>query len=143
MTVYRFAKDAVWPMKTACTGDWLKNWPVVAPMAKNAVDGVTKKGCVTYDRPAGVEQRTIDCRPNHTFAGDAKPGDNNGQGIGGTWYAVPPIPNSSALPGNGSRSNTAQEPQVAPNRRETASGVPVRRCTHTRSDGPAADATGV
>ncbi len=29
-------------MKTGCTGDYLKKWPVMAPMAKNAVDGVTK-----------------------------------------------------------------------------------------------------
>ncbi len=43
MTVYRFTKDSAWPMKTACTGECLKKWPVVAPMAKNAVDGVTTK----------------------------------------------------------------------------------------------------
>lgn len=42
-TVYRFTKDSARPMKTACTGDCLKKWPVVAPMAKNAVDGVTTK----------------------------------------------------------------------------------------------------
>ncbi|MGW7093346.1 SCO0930 family lipoprotein [Streptomyces sp. NPDC054874] len=90
MTVYRFTKDSAWPMKTACTGDCLKKWPVVAPMAKNAVDGVTTKGFVTFDRPDGVKQQTIDCWPIYTFAGDAKPGDTNGQGVGGTWYAVSP-----------------------------------------------------
>ncbi|MFD4176847.1 SCO0930 family lipoprotein [Streptomyces anulatus] len=90
MTVYRFTKDSAWPMKTACTGDCLKKWPVVAPMAKNAVDGVTTKGFVTFDRPDGVKQQTIDCWPIYTFAGDARPGDTNGQGVGGTWYAVSP-----------------------------------------------------
>ncbi|MEU3056316.1 SCO0930 family lipoprotein [Streptomyces griseus] len=90
MTVYRFTKDSAWPMKTACTGDCLKKWPVVAPMAKNAVDGVTTKGFVTFDRPDGIKQQTIDCWPIYTFAGDAKPGDTNGQGVGGTWYAVSP-----------------------------------------------------
>lgn len=90
MTVYRFTKDSAWPMKTACTGDCLEKWPVVAPMAKNAVDGVTTKGFVTFDRPDGVKQQTIDCWPIYTFAGDAKPGDTNGQGVGGTWYAVSP-----------------------------------------------------
>lgn len=90
MTVYRFTKDSAWPMKTACTGDCLKKWPVVAPLAKNTVDGVTTKGFVTFDRPDGVKQQTIDCWPIYTFAGDAKPGDTNGQGVGGTWYAVSP-----------------------------------------------------
>ncbi|MFJ2022206.1 SCO0930 family lipoprotein [Streptomyces sp. NPDC087897] len=90
MTVYRFTKDSAWPMKTACTGDCLKKWPVVPPVAKNTVAGVTKKGFVTFGRPDGIEQQTIDCRPLYTFAGDKKPGDTNGQGVGGTWYAVSP-----------------------------------------------------
>jgi predicted lipoprotein with Yx(FWY)xxD motif len=59
-------------------------------MAKNASGGVTTKGFVTFDRPDGVGQQAIDCWPIHTFAGDAKPGDTDGQGVGGTWYAVSP-----------------------------------------------------
>ncbi|WP_411080152.1 SCO0930 family lipoprotein [Streptomyces sp. cmx-18-6] len=90
MTVYRFTKDSAWPMKTACTGDCLKKWPVVAPVSKNSVEGITKKGFVTFDRPDGVKQQTIDCWPLYTFAGDRKPGDVNGQGVGGTWFAVSP-----------------------------------------------------
>ncbi|MXG26787.1 SCO0930 family lipoprotein [Streptomyces sp. YIM 132580] len=90
MTVYRFTKDSAWPMKTACTGECLKKWPVVAPVSKNSVEGVTKKGFVTFDRPDGIKQQTIDCWPVYTFAGDEKPGDVNGQGVGGTWFAVSP-----------------------------------------------------
>ncbi|MEV2247980.1 SCO0930 family lipoprotein [Streptomyces sp. NPDC049970] len=90
MTVYRFKKDSAWPMKSACTGDCLKKWPVVSPVSKNDVDGVTTKGFVTFDRPDGIEQQSIDCWPVYTFSGDAKPGDTNGQGVGGTWYAVSP-----------------------------------------------------
>ncbi|WP_326702250.1 SCO0930 family lipoprotein [Streptomyces cyaneofuscatus] len=90
MTVYRFTQDSAWPMKTACTGDCLKKWPVVAPVSKNSVEGVTKKGFVTFDRPDGIKQQTIDCWPIYTFAGDEKPGDVNGQGVGGTWFAVSP-----------------------------------------------------
>lgn len=48
------------------------------------------EGIRHLDRPDGVEQQTIACWPIHTFAGDAKPGDTNGQGVGGTWYAVSP-----------------------------------------------------
>ncbi|WP_433573072.1 SCO0930 family lipoprotein [Streptomyces sp. CA-251247] len=90
MTVYRFMKDSAWPMKTACTGECLKKWPVVAPVSKNDTKGILKKGFVTFDRPDGVKQQTIDCWPIYTFAGDAKPGDTNGQGVGGTWYVVSP-----------------------------------------------------
>ncbi|MFJ3582302.1 SCO0930 family lipoprotein [Streptomyces sp. NPDC090127] len=90
MTVYRFKKDSAWPMKTACTGACLKKWPVVAPVDKNDIEGITKKGFVTFARPDGVKQQTIDCWPLYTFAGDTAPGETNGQGVGGTWYAVSP-----------------------------------------------------
>jgi predicted lipoprotein with Yx(FWY)xxD motif len=90
MTVYRFMKDSAWPMKTACTGDCLTKWPVVAPVAKNDTNGILLKGYVTFNRPDGIKQQTIDCWPLYTFAGDARPGDTNGQGVGGTWFAVSP-----------------------------------------------------
>ncbi|MGR8007072.1 SCO0930 family lipoprotein [Streptomyces hypolithicus] len=90
MTVYRFKKDSAWPMKTACTGACLDKWPVVPPVEKNDTEGILKKGFVVFDRPDGVKQQTIDCWPVYTFSGDAKPGDTNGQGVGGTWYAVSP-----------------------------------------------------
>ncbi|MCT4353483.1 SCO0930 family lipoprotein [Streptomyces sp. Je 1-79] len=90
MTVYRFKKDSAWPMKTACTGACLEKWPVVAPVDKNDIEGITKKGFVTFSRPDGIKQQTIDCWPLYTFAGDEAPGDTNGQGVGGTWYAVSP-----------------------------------------------------
>ncbi|MGW8995522.1 SCO0930 family lipoprotein [Streptomyces zhihengii] len=90
MTVYRFMKDSAWPMKTACTGACLEKWPVVEPVEKNDTVGILKTGFVTFDRPDGIAQQTIDCWPIYTFSGDAKPGDTNGQGVGGTWYAVSP-----------------------------------------------------
>ncbi|MFF3457092.1 SCO0930 family lipoprotein [Streptomyces sp. NPDC002730] len=90
MTVYRFKKDSAWPMKSACTGECLKKWPVVAPVDKNDTEGIIKKGFVTFDRPDGIKQQSIDCWPIYTFAGDKKPGDTNGQGVGGTWYVVSP-----------------------------------------------------
>ncbi|MEV0318020.1 SCO0930 family lipoprotein [Streptomyces sp. NPDC050658] len=90
MTVYRFTKDSAWPMKSACTGACLEKWPVVAPVEKNDTKGILKKGFVVFDRPDGQRQQTIDCWPLYTFAGDKKPGDTNGQGVGGTWYAAGP-----------------------------------------------------
>ncbi|MER8069847.1 SCO0930 family lipoprotein [Streptomyces sp. NPDC094034] len=90
MTVYRFTKDSAWPMKSACVGACLEKWPVVAPVEKNDTEGIIKKGFVTFDRPDGIKQQSIDCWPIYTFAGDTKPGDTNGQGVGGSWFAVSP-----------------------------------------------------
>lgn len=77
-------------MKSACTGACLEKWPVVAPVDRNDTKGIIKKGFVTFDRPDGIKQQSIDCRPIHTFAGDTKPGDANGQSLGGSWFAVSP-----------------------------------------------------
>lgn len=91
MTVYRFMKDQAWPVsKSACTGACLEKWPAVAPVASKDTKGVQKKGLMGFTRPDGVKQMTVNCWPIYTFSGDTAPGDTNGQGVGGTWYAVAP-----------------------------------------------------
>ncbi|MEU1025552.1 SCO0930 family lipoprotein [Streptomyces sp. NPDC005900] len=90
MTVYRFTKDSAWPIKSNCVGACAEKWPAVAPVDKADTEGIKKKGYMTYDRPDGGKQQTIGCWPLYTFAGDKKPGDTNGQGVGGTWYAASP-----------------------------------------------------
>ncbi|MFF0792196.1 SCO0930 family lipoprotein [Streptomyces spiralis] len=91
MTVYRFLKDKAWPKSvSACTGACLEKWPAVAPVAANDTKGVKKKGLMGFTRPDGVKQMTVNCWPIYTFSGDKAPGDINGQGVGGTWYAVSP-----------------------------------------------------
>ncbi|WP_328966053.1 SCO0930 family lipoprotein [Streptomyces virginiae] len=90
MTVYRFKKDTAWPMASNCTGDCVAKWPVVPPVDKANAKGIVEKGYSVLDRPDGKKQQAIDCWPVYTFTGDKKPGDVNGQGVGGTWYAVSP-----------------------------------------------------
>ncbi|GAA3815621.1 SCO0930 family lipoprotein [Streptomyces chiangmaiensis] len=91
MTVYRFLKDKAWPDPVSnCTGACLEKWPVVAPVSANDTKGVQKKGLMGFTRPDGAKQMTINCWPIYTFSGDKAPGDTNGQGVGGTWYAVSP-----------------------------------------------------
>ncbi|MEW2253531.1 MULTISPECIES: SCO0930 family lipoprotein [unclassified Streptomyces] len=91
MTVYRFLKDQAWPKPvSACTGACLDKWPAVEPVAAADTQGVKKKGLMSFTRPDGVKQQTVNCWPVYTFSGDKAPGDINGQGVGGTWYAVAP-----------------------------------------------------
>ncbi|PWI13888.1 hypothetical protein DI272_06800 [Streptomyces sp. Act143] len=91
MTVYRFLKDTAWPDPISrCTGACLEKWPAVGPVGANDTKGIEKKGLMSFTRPDGVKQQTIDCWPIYTFAQDKEPGDTNGQGVGGTWYAVAP-----------------------------------------------------
>ncbi|RPF39465.1 putative lipoprotein with Yx(FWY)xxD motif [Streptomyces sp. Ag109_G2-6] len=88
MTVYRFKPDTAWPMVSKCTGDCLAKWPVVAPAARG--EGIAEKNYLVLDRPDGKKQQTVNCWPVYTFTGDKAPGEANGQGVGGTWYAVAP-----------------------------------------------------
>ena len=41
-------------------------------------------------RPDGTTQVTYNGMPLYYFSGDANPGDTNGQGIGGVWFAAQP-----------------------------------------------------
>ncbi|WP_329222899.1 SCO0930 family lipoprotein [Streptomyces sp. NBC_01485] len=91
MTVYRFLKDKAWPKPVSnCNGACLEKWPVVAPVEANDTEGVQKKGLMSFTRGDGVKQQTVNCSPIYTFTGDKAAGDTNGQGVGGTWYAVAP-----------------------------------------------------
>ncbi|MFI7358145.1 SCO0930 family lipoprotein [Streptomyces avidinii] len=90
MTVYRFKPDTQWPMTSKCVGDCLTKWPVVAPLEKAEDKGIVEKNYTVLNRPDGQKQQSVDCWPVYTFTGDKKPGDVNGQGVGGTWYAVSP-----------------------------------------------------
>jgi predicted lipoprotein with Yx(FWY)xxD motif len=92
MTVYRFKKDEAWPKPVSnCTGECLEKWPLVEPVDFADTKGIQKKGYMIFDRTDGEgKQQTINCSPIYTFAGDKAPGDINGQGVGGTWFAVRP-----------------------------------------------------
>ncbi|MER5946386.1 SCO0930 family lipoprotein [Streptomyces sp. NPDC001904] len=90
MTVYRFLKDSAWPIKSNCVGACATKWPAVEPVGKNDTKNIPLKGFMSFTRPDGSKQQTLNCWPVYTFSGDKKPGDTNGQGVGGTWYAASP-----------------------------------------------------
>jgi predicted lipoprotein with Yx(FWY)xxD motif len=74
-----------------CEGSCLEAWPPVLLVAgTEASGGRDVKGVATVSLPEG-EQVTIRGLPIYTFAGDAGPGDANGEGIesfNGVWRVV-------------------------------------------------------
>ncbi|MBK3577160.1 winged helix-turn-helix domain-containing protein [Streptomyces sp. MBT65] len=52
--------------------------------------GVNPKAVGAIRRADGQVQITVGGWPVYRFSGDSKPGDLNGQGVGGTWFAVGP-----------------------------------------------------
>ncbi|WP_416986499.1 SCO0930 family lipoprotein [Streptomyces sp. T028] len=91
MTVYRFVNDKAWPKPVSNCNDACRDkWPIVDPVDFSETKGIQEKGYMNFTRSDGDKQQTINCFPIYTFSGDKSPGDINGQGVGGTWYAVAP-----------------------------------------------------
>ncbi|MER5938538.1 hypothetical protein ABT121_14580 [Streptomyces sp. NPDC001928] len=91
-TLYRFDKDTADPSKSNCSGECATTWPpvLVAPGGKIFIDGVNKSDVGVVKRDDGNLQVTVGGWPVYRFSKDLKPGDTNGQGVGGTWFGVTP-----------------------------------------------------
>jgi predicted lipoprotein with Yx(FWY)xxD motif len=84
-TLYAFTKDK--GDQSACGGQCAANWPALTGTA-TAGTGVQASLLSTAQQANGDTQVTYAGRPLYYFAGDAKPGDTNGQGVGDVWFAL-------------------------------------------------------
>ncbi|MFD7325047.1 hypothetical protein ACFV9D_28815 [Streptomyces sp. NPDC059875] len=91
-TLYRFDNDTANPSKSTCNGACATTWPpvVVAPGGRIFIDGVKKSDVGVVRRDDGNLQVTVKGWPVYRFSKDLRPGDTNGQGVGGTWFGVTP-----------------------------------------------------
>jgi predicted lipoprotein with Yx(FWY)xxD motif len=84
-TLYAFTKDK--GDQSACSGGCATNWPALTGTA-TAGTGIQASLLSTSMQANGKSQVTYGGKPLYYFAGDAKPGDTNGQGIGNVWFAL-------------------------------------------------------
>ena len=84
-TLYAFTKDQ--GDKSACSGQCADNWPALKGTA-TAGTGAQASLLSSAMQASGDAQVTYGGRPLYYFAGDAKPGDVNGQGVGNVWFVV-------------------------------------------------------
>ena len=86
-TLYYLKTDA--HREVTCTGDCAKNWPPDLVTAVPDAAGLSGQlGTIT--NPAGGMQLTYDGWPLYTYVGDSAPGQANGEGVGGVWFAMTP-----------------------------------------------------
>jgi predicted lipoprotein with Yx(FWY)xxD motif len=88
-TLYAFTKDT--DGKSSCYDDCAATWPALTiegPVTAGA--GLEADWLATAERRDGTPQVTYKGMPLYYYAGDTQPGDTNGQGIGGVWFAVAP-----------------------------------------------------
>lgn len=89
-TLYRFTPEAGGTI--SCTGACPANWPpAVLPSGETVAPGAGLTGkFATVARPDGSTQITYNSWPLYAFGGDTAPGQANGQGKLGKWFAVTP-----------------------------------------------------
>jgi predicted lipoprotein with Yx(FWY)xxD motif len=93
MTLYLWKKDAG-STTVNCVGQCLVIWPPfvltgtnTTPVAGSGVTGTL--GVVAAPEGKG-RQMTYNGWPLYYYIKDKAPGDTTGQGVGGTWFVVPP-----------------------------------------------------
>ena len=85
-TLYAFTKDV--DGVSTCFDACAAAWPAVTVTAGfTPPAGVDPALVSTVDRPDGSKQLKIGKWPLYFYAGDGAPGDTNGQGVGGVWFA--------------------------------------------------------
>ncbi len=98
----------------ACTGACLTTWPPLAvtgaPTAASGVTGALATVPVMVNG-ASVTEVTYNGWPLHTFANDTAPGQTNGNGIAGMWFAAMPGTTSSST---GTSSGSGSTPTATP-----------------------------
>ena len=95
--LYRFDDDTASPSQSNCNDACAVKWPPVTIEEGGNVylAGVNPKEVGAIRRDDGQVQITVGGRPVYRFSGDSKPGDLNGRGVGGTWFAVGPTGNKA------------------------------------------------
>ncbi len=80
--LYAFTNDPA--RQSTCFDACAQAWPPLIVAAGAALpDGAT-----TVDRPDGTKQLVMGKWAVYYFAGDRAPGDANGQGVNGVWFAI-------------------------------------------------------
>jgi predicted lipoprotein with Yx(FWY)xxD motif len=91
MTLYVFTKDGTAPPASSCSGACAAKWPPAVVDRDNIqVNGINTDLLGTFTRTDGTKQLVLNGSPLYRFAGDVQPGDTNGQGVNGTWFAATP-----------------------------------------------------
>ncbi|MFD0684214.1 hypothetical protein [Actinomadura fibrosa] len=101
-TLYRYDKDTNKPPNSTCFKACKKAWPpaVFNGWKKLKLEGVDRKLVNFIERKDdGKCQLTINGWPMYYYEKDLKPGDTNGQGVGGVWWATTPEGKKAAATG--------------------------------------------
>lgn len=95
-TLYFLKTDIPSNGTSTCTGECIKIWPAFYTETLNLPPGLQASSFGEITRPDGSKQVTYNGWPLYYFIKDKKPGDTNGQGVKGVWFAYS-LPTPSEL----------------------------------------------
>lgn len=86
-TLYAFTKDPAG--ESTCFDACAQAWPPLTVEDGFTIsDDLAASGVSTIDRPDGTKQLVMGKWALYYYAGDGAPGEANGQGVGGVWFAI-------------------------------------------------------
>ena len=89
LTLYGFLNDTAG--EPTCTADCAGAWPPALVEGEPVLgEGLDASVFTVVEHPEEGSMLKAGDWPLYTFAGDAAPGETNGQGSGGVWFAVAP-----------------------------------------------------
>jgi predicted lipoprotein with Yx(FWY)xxD motif len=124
--------------KIACVGQCAINWPPLLANSMPTALGSLNGSLTIVMRLDGGDQVTYNDRPLYTFAGDKKPGDTTGQGIGGKWFVATP----SLTDPETAAAQSATSPTAAPVASPTAAPAPGFNDSDGDNNGSPSDGDG-
>jgi predicted lipoprotein with Yx(FWY)xxD motif len=123
-TLYAFTNDI--NAQSTCTGTCAEAWPPqIVDESWSVAPGLDSGIFSTSARADGTLQLMAGKFPLYYFSGDAKPGDVNGQGSGGVWFAVTPKATTVTGPAVGTPATAAAAPTSAAAAPTTVAAAPT------------------
>jgi predicted lipoprotein with Yx(FWY)xxD motif len=99
MTLYYRTIDS---SSSVCSGGCASAWPPMLVTGSAAPTSATSlPGQLSVSTNANGKQVEYNGHPLYTYSGDSAPGQTNGQGFGGVWFAA----TTGLAPGGGSQNN--------------------------------------
>lgn len=103
LTLYAFTNDTAGV--STCEGACADAWPPLLVDSDALPAGLDPSVFSVVPRNDGTFQLAAANQPLYRFAGDEAPGDTNGQGSGGVWFAV--APDGQLIQGDGGAADSA------------------------------------
>jgi predicted lipoprotein with Yx(FWY)xxD motif len=86
MTLYYFENDP--PKTSTCFESCATTWPIFHAEWIDIPDGLNRGDLEEIGRVDGIYQTTYKGHPLYLYSGDRNPGETNGEGVNGMWFAM-------------------------------------------------------